>query len=405
MSNFSLAQDSWSYADALGYLEALGERRIRPGLERMRAACRILGSPERSVPAVHIAGTNGKGSTAACLTQQLMQGGYRVGLYTSPHLLTPRERIQINRQLISADDFASCLSEVATCCGELLCSYFETFTLASFLYFARNAVDIAIYETGLGGRLDATNVLANPELVILTSISRDHAQWLGDDLRVIAREKCGIVKPQVPVVSAPQVSCVRDEIVAVCAHAGVPLVQASPSSVKVRGLAGAHQEINIGVSAQAGALLRSRGWSCVDPGEVAAVSWAGRSEMLGPILFDGAHNCAAAGALLHQIREQELHPGCCGIALCDDKPIEEMLRIFSAISDRLVALETGHSRHLSAEALCRRAAACDVAMIPQSLDHFVTDALASNQPSVATGSLMLYAPLRAALKQLYISLD
>ncbi len=176
-----------NYNDFTKYLDKLQEGVITPGLKRIKEACAALGHPEKKFKSIHIAGTNGKGSTAAFLESILRNNGYRVGLYTSPHLIDVRERIQINRELISEDKIVELAGEVRRKCGGIELSYFEFLTAITYLYFSQSNIDIAILETGLGGRLDATNVV-DPILTIITPISIDHTAFLGDDLKTIAFE-------------------------------------------------------------------------------------------------------------------------------------------------------------------------------------------------------------------------
>src|SRR5258708_7130413 len=191
------------YAALINRLSRRGLFRIKPGLDRVRQVLADLGHPQDAVPSIHIAGTNGKGSVAASLESVLRHAGLRTGLYTSPHLRDVRERIQIDRQPISLSAFrttAQALFNAERRTGITL-TYFEFLTVMAFLTFERQAVDVAIVETGMGGRWDATNVLAHPALTVITSIGFDHVQWLGKSETAIAREKAGIIKPGSPLVS------------------------------------------------------------------------------------------------------------------------------------------------------------------------------------------------------------
>ena len=192
------------------YLEAisfLGDARLfgmKPGLDRMRRIAQRLGDPEKSLRFIHIAGTNGKGSTAAFCESCLRASGFRVGLYTSPHLVSVRERFQIDRRPISEETFALGMEAVREAMGEGTdreATFFEITTALALWYFAREKVDWVVWETGLGGRLDATNIV-QPEVCIITNIGLEHQQYLGESLHEIAEEKAGIIKPGVPVVSA-----------------------------------------------------------------------------------------------------------------------------------------------------------------------------------------------------------
>jgi len=189
------------------YLASFDKFGIHLGLERIQQLLETLGSPHQQVPVIHVAGTNGKGSVCAFLLSILQAAGYRVGRYTSPHLLDWRERITINGKWISNQDLLDSLHQVdAAIASEFPPTQFEVFTAAMWWYFAQQKsqqnLDIAIIETGLGGRLDATNVCDRPLVSAITSIGLDHCQQLGHTLGAIASEKAGIIKPKCPVVIA-----------------------------------------------------------------------------------------------------------------------------------------------------------------------------------------------------------
>ena len=181
----------FSYQQALRFLNALKSKGIRPGLKNIALGLTRFGNPQWQFPTVHIGGTNGKGSTVAMVANILKTAGYKVGLFTSPHLHSVRERIQINFQSIPQPDFISILREIKNTLSIDL-TYFEFLTLMAFLYFAQNKVDIGVIEVGLGGRLDATNLLL-PKVSIVTNVHLDHQHWLGRSLKSIALEKGGII--------------------------------------------------------------------------------------------------------------------------------------------------------------------------------------------------------------------
>ena len=199
-----------SYPDSVQYLYALGNEikaGAKFGLERMEKLLAGLGHPERGRHFAHVAGTNGKGSTCAMIASVLQEAGLRTGLYTSPHLVEPTERIQIDGQAISNSDFAAEFNVVHTCAERMLQngeldahpSYFETVTAMALLHF-KDRCDIGVIEVGLGGRLDATNVIT-PELCVITPVAYDHEVYLGNTIESIAAEKAGILKPNVPALS------------------------------------------------------------------------------------------------------------------------------------------------------------------------------------------------------------
>jgi dihydrofolate synthase/folylpolyglutamate synthase len=187
-------QETWTFLDNLQFFK------IKLGLESMRVFLEELGSPEEELQFVHVAGTNGKGSVAVTLLTLLSKAGYRVGLYTSPHLSSVRERFRINDDYISEKEFAGEGSRIHEILGDRQITYFEFATALALLWFARRKVDLVILEVGLGGRLDATNVIT-PLVSVITNVSMDHEMYLGNTLAEIAAEKAGIIKENVPVVS------------------------------------------------------------------------------------------------------------------------------------------------------------------------------------------------------------
>jgi len=221
-----------TYAQALAYLNRLiNYERSRPpvysadhlNLERMRALLARLGHPHQAYPTIHIAGTKGKGSTAAMIDAILRAAGYRSGLYTSPHLHTFRERIRVSGEPIAPEAFALLLDQLEPHLAAVEgVTWFEAVTALGFLHFARSHVAIGVIEVGLGGRFDATNVLT-PLVSVITSLSLDHMAWLGDTLDQIAFEKAGIIKPGVPVVSAPQKPEALAVLERIAAERGSPL--------------------------------------------------------------------------------------------------------------------------------------------------------------------------------------
>src|SRR4051812_32432483 len=221
-----------NYTKALRFLATLADfERLRIvrynsnnfNLDRMRLLLKKMGNPHDKFKSVHIAGTKGKGSTCAMIASMLEACGYKVGMYTSPHLNDIRERITINGEMISRHDFARCVRSIAPIANKLKPSptYFDVLTAAAFKYFADQKVDIAVVETGLGGRLDSTNVI-KPEIAAITSISKDHMQQLGNTLPLIAGEKAGIFKHGVPALTVVQEPGVEEVLKAAADKVGAP---------------------------------------------------------------------------------------------------------------------------------------------------------------------------------------
>lgn len=298
------------FAAALGALEARQETRIELGLDRVRAHLARLGDPHEKVPAFHVAGTNGKGSTCAILASVLRASGRRTGLYVSPHLLSVRERISVDGRPISEGDFARLMKRTLAADPKKRLTYFEILTSIAFQYFADRRCAVAVLETGLGGLLDATNVVSAPLAAVVTSIDYDHQAFLGRTLARIASQKAGIFKPGRPAVF-PDLPVLRRAV-----KRGIPIVVKRPLAVKSvdwrngaqvftdgtrLSLLGARQGWNAALArAAVGASGLTVGASAWRKG-LASVRWPGRFEVirLGPktLIVDGAHNPEAARAL------------------------------------------------------------------------------------------------------------
>ena len=321
-----------TYAESVRYLYSLGNevKTAKFGLESITALLGKLGDPHRKTKFVHVAGTNGKGSTCAMIEAGLRVAGVRTGLYTSPHLLEPTERIQVGGVPVSQDLFAEVCTEVAS---RGAVTYFETVTAMAFVIFAEQA-ELVVLEVGLGGRLDATNVVM-PELSVITPIDFDHQYFLGNTIEAIAGEKAGIFKIGVPAVTAPQ----RDAVMGVLRRHS-PLREAEEWPFRdlqvmkfgstfgagpydlVCPLAGAHQAVNARTAAMA---LDSLG---VNPAGIAEAKWPGRLQRMarratGDVIVDGAHNPAGSRALAAYVKE--FFAG------------ERLTLIFGAMRDKAVA--------------------------------------------------------------------
>ena len=302
---------------------------VHLGLERIQKLLASLGNPQQRVPIIHVAGTNGKGSVCAYLSSVLTEAGYRVGRYTSPHLVDWTERICLNEQPIAAHVLLQLLQQVQEAIGpeEETPTQFEVITATAMLYFAQSSVDIAVIEVGLGGRLDATNVCDRPLVTIITSISREHWQQLGPTLADIAREKAGILKMGCPAVVGPLPAeadaVVRSRIAelncpavfpapareiapgwAVFGQGGNSLIAPIPFIKYPLPLMGQVQLTNSALAIAALQILQQQGWKISESAIIAGIGktkWAGRMQWVTwqnrRLLIDGAHNPAAAQAL------------------------------------------------------------------------------------------------------------
>lgn len=319
------------YPEACAWLDAHQFFKIKLGLESTRSLLAELGNPQERLAIVHIAGTNGKGSVGATLLALLTAGGYRTGFYSSPHLSSVRERFRINDRLISEAEFTTLIERLADClAGRPHPTYFELTTILALLWFAEQQTEAVILETGMGGRLDATNVVT-PLVSIITDISLDHQQYLGETIAAIAGEKAGIVKPGVPVVFSGAEADALPVIAERCREQGSPLLllgrdfhgQSVDDGLRFTGrageaqtyplsLRGSHQVGNTALALAALECLADR-WP-LRGAQLAAglgqVRWPGRMELIAvvhqgksvSVLLDGAHNEAGVARLCHSLR-------------------------------------------------------------------------------------------------------
>ncbi|HEX5226519.1 MAG TPA: folylpolyglutamate synthase/dihydrofolate synthase family protein [Bryobacteraceae bacterium] len=406
-----------NYSGAVQFLYSLGNEVLtaKLGLERITHLLEALGSPHRASRWVHVAGTNGKGSTSAMIEAGLRAAGVRTGIYSSPHLVEPTERIQIAGQQVSQEQFAAAFDRVHDMAERMIASggldmhatYFETVTAMAFVLFAEAKLDRVVLEVGLGGRLDATNVVT-PELCVITPIDYDHQIFLGDTIELIAGEKAGILKRGVPAVFAEQ----RPEAEAVLrARAQGPFVLSrdwpvSDLHIDARGsrfrlrdigevdcpLAGEHQVENARVAAIALAQLG------VSPAGIATARWPARLERVSErpeIIIDGAHNPAGTRALAAYIRRfySERRVWLVYGAL-GDKAVAEMTSILFPLANRIILTAPHNARAKLPEEILAAGA---------TITHSIAEAVAllgDADPDDAifiTGSLYLAGEARALL--------
>jgi dihydrofolate synthase/folylpolyglutamate synthase len=384
---------------------------MRLGLDTMRAACTRAGHPERSFEAAHVAGTNGKGSTCAMLESIARAAGKKTGLYTSPHLCRFAERIRIDGEPISDDELADVLERALALGPDL--SFFETATLAAFLAFRDHQVDLAVIEVGIGGRLDATNVLPPPRVSAITRVALDHVDRLGDTLEEIAREKAGIAKPGVPIVLGPMAPEVRAAALDVAlANGALPIVMGDDPDAVTRdaielGLRGGYQHDNARMASR---IARELGIPETARREgLARTRWPGRFERIevesGPLrgswILDGAHNPDGARALVLALADEL--PGSAPSAIVfgalADKAWGEMLDVLASVPcPRVYAPPRGRAATDPA-LLAAHARGHVAASLPDALAQargLVQDA----SPVVICGSLYLVGEARALLLNL-----
>ena len=370
-----------TYQEALTYIHSISWRGSKPGLERISGMMEQLGNVQEDLKFIHIAGTNGKGSVSAMLSSVLTAAGYRTGLFISPYLMRFNERMQVNGMPISDEELAEIIAEVQPVAESMAerPTEFEIITAAAFLWFARQKCDIVVLETGLGGRLDATNLISKNVCAVITNLGMDHTEYLGNTLGEIAGEKCGILKPGCPVVayrSAPEAMKV---IRARAKELECPVRTADFGKIKALSadlqgqtfqykqfpeltvhLLGAHQLKNAAVALETISVLRKAGWEIPDEAVVQgmdATRWPGRFEVLQDnplVIVDGAHNPQGVESLIAAVKEYL--PGqhiVCVTGVLADKDWKPMMdRLKTVVSD-FVAVTPDSPRALGNVRLAR----------------------------------------------------
>ncbi len=412
--------------EAFAWLYGLQRFGIKLGLQNVRGLLARLGNPQSGFRCIQVAGTNGKGSVSVLLAEILGHAGLRVGLYTSPHLHHFAERVRIAGEPLAEARLAELAGEVRAAARGIPATFFEATTALALLAFRHAGVEVAVLETGMGGRLDATNVV-EPVLCLITPVSLDHQEHLGSDLAAIAVEKAGIVKPGVPVVSGTQPAAAGAVIAAAANACRAPLWRADRDygyggdhaamwfrapGTELAGLVcalpGSHQLANYAQALAGAARLRRDGWIISDAAlrqAGASVRWPGRLEWWGDppsVLLDGAHNAAGAAALASYLAETVRRPVRLVVALSGQRHPEEVLAplagpalraLYAAPApvDATVAPETlaawARQRAVSARGYPSADAAFAAAAAERTGDEVV----------VVAGSLYLVAAVRALL--------
>lgn len=366
------------YKEALEYIDGMQWFGSRPGLERVRELLERLGRPQDKLKYIHIAGTNGKGSCAAMLASVMKTAGYRTGLFTSPYLYRFNERMQINGREIENETLAELIGRVKPQ-AEAMEDHpteFELMTAAALLWYAEERCDIVVLEVGLGGRLDATNIIEAPEASVIMNIGLDHTGVLGDTVEKIAAEKAGIIKPGCGCVLYPQEKSVEAVIEERCREMGAPVRKAEPSQIKqefdsldgqvfsYKGdsyalpLLGAHQLKNAAVVLETVALLREKGWELrqedVEHG-LYAVSWPARFEIVHEepyFVVDGGHNPQCAQTVAENLeRYFKDTRRVLLIGVLADKDYDGLTAILADKADAFVCVTPNSERALPAERL------------------------------------------------------
>lgn len=357
---------------------------MKLGLETIRVLINRLGNPDRQLQIIHIAGTNGKGSVSQMTSSILQEAGYLVGVFNSPHLITPEECIRINDVQITREQFESYIEKLRITVEDLkreniFPSYFEVLTALALMYFKDQGVDFVLLEVGLGGALDATNVIENSLVSVLTKIAKDHTDFLGDTLEAITRQKTGIIKPNGLVVTPIQQNCVNDVIEQACDQAKAQLHWMDPSQLEVimvgesgsvfelKGiryetqLIGTHQAYNGALAIEVIYTLREKEVIRVTDQQIkegiVKAKWQGRFEKISDnpkVFIDGAHNADGIKALADTIGHLKKSYTIGIVGILRDKEVDQMLETIAPYFDYLIATEPCNPRAMKAEELAEK---------------------------------------------------
>jgi len=423
-----------NYQQAWDYLDSLQFHKIKLGLDAMRSFMAKVDNPEQKLKIVHVAGTNGKGSVSVTLLTLLSRAGYRVGLYTSPHLSSVRERFRINDSFISEEKFAQLATKIHKVLGQEKITYFEFTTALAFLWFAEEDLDLVVLETGLGGRLDATNIVT-PLVSVITNVSMDHEAYLGNTITAVAGEKAGIVKPGVPVVSAVKAEEGLEEVKAACEVCAAKLLLYGDSFVSSSAADGAwqwqgkrefldilhnqlrcsmkgdYQVENASLALTVVELLKRDGFSVSDEQirqGLAAVHWPGRLEYFcldrytrTPVkcsegtssvsyLLDGAHNPAGVESLVQTLKCDCSYQRLILIwGAMADKDLQKILPLVAGLADTVILTKPVGERSAEPELLLQNVP--DRFLEKCKLCPAVEDAITEAESLADQGDLILIA--------------
>lgn len=426
-----------NYEECLLFLERAARFGIKLGLENIGLLLAEINSPQNSFPSILVGGTNGKGSVCAMLHSALVKHGFKIGLYTSPHLVRVEERIRINHQLISPRDLCQGLDFLKAKIDRLLetkrlsfpPTYFEILTALAFLYFAQEKVDLAVLEVGLGGRLDATNMVT-PLISVITTISHDHMEHLGRTIKKIAREKAGIIKPGVPVVCGYLRPRALEVVASRAKEVGAPLIEvARLGRLKKRsnqdsiyvfnfrdekytfrpGLAGDHQARNAAIALTVLHLLNEI-WRPLDKSKIIEgiekTVWEGRLEKISErpeIYLDGAHNEEGARAVSRFLKTKKASPLILVFSILKDKPIRRMAQVLFPLASQIIITSMPFWRAASLQEIYDKTHDLNgqIEVIPDCLEavNLAKKRAGENGLVLITGSLYLVGEIKRRLTE------
>ncbi len=419
-----------TYDEAIAYIHGAMKFGSKLGLHNIGTLLGLMGDPQKKLRFVHVAGTNGKGSTTAFIANILMEAGYKTGTYISPFIQRFTERIRVGNDEISRDELADIIAYVKTNIDRMLAmgenhpTEFEIVTAVAFEYYYRKECDIVVLEVGLGGRFDSTNIIDVPELAVITTISYDHTERLGKTLPEIAFEKAGIIKPGGDVLIYGQSREVEQVFEKACAERGASLYRTDFSGIERHefgiegqvfsfgghdrlkiGLLGAHQINNASVAVKSAEILKRKGFNITEEdirNGLANTKWPGRLEVLrkDPVfLIDGAHNPEGATVLRRAL--DEYFPGrpvTLIMGVLSDKDYLSMMETVLPVCRRLIAVTSNSPRALPAPELARAAGSyCNNIQISDTIENAIRTSLESTEPDeviCAFGSLYYIGAVR-----------
>ena len=413
-----------TYDEALNYIHGISWTFCKPGLERIRELCAGLKDPQRELKFIHVAGTNGKGSFCSMISRVLTASGYRVGLYTSPFVLRFNERMQIDGVPIDDAELAALTEEVKPIAEKMTDkpTEFELITAIALLYFKRNCADIVVFEAGMGGRLDSTNVIDASLLSVITGIALDHTAFLGDTVEKIAAEKAGIIKHGCPVLYGGENESVRAIITERACELSAPSYTVRPERLSIKAatldgsvfdygeykdihlsLLGLYQPRNAINVLESVEILRTSGLNIPDSAVREALSnasWPARFEIIKcdpTVIFDGAHNPEGISAAVRSIRHYFEKTGVIAVSgVLRDKDYGFIAGELATVCKRVYTITPDSPRALDAEKFAEVIEANGVSALPRTsvgaaLDAAIEDARLSGLPVVCLGSLYTYA--------------
>ncbi|MBQ5633938.1 MAG: bifunctional folylpolyglutamate synthase/dihydrofolate synthase [Clostridia bacterium] len=415
-----------NYEEALEYIHGISWTFCKPGLERISALCKALGDPQKKLKFIHIAGTNGKGSTSAMLESVLRESGYKTGLFTSPYIRTFNERMRVDGENISDGELAEITEYVRPFADAMTDkpTEFELISAIAFEYFSRNNCDVVVLEAGMGGRLDSTNVIDSALLSIITGIALDHTAFLGDTVEKIAAEKAGIIKCGCPVLFGGEDDAAERVIRERAAEMNAPFSRVDRSSLTLHSqtldgtvfdfggyknmqirMLGSYQPRNAATVLSAIDILKERGFSIPDSAisrGLDATRWQARFEVISNdplVIFDGAHNpegiAAAVESIRHYFRDKRVHVL---TGVLRDKDYNIIASDISKVASRAFTLTPDNPRALSAEEYAevlkeKGVEATPYPDIENALSAAREAAKRDGEPLICMGSLYLYSSI------------